>query len=161
MSLDPVSIEARPGTKRLPALFTPEVNQLFHVVFLSIVVLQLQKCLKLNVARFTLEPFQVCVLVVRQVVNQQTANFALLSVVVTSRVHCFLNKRNENSILTTEYWLKGSWNSSQTWTYVVRFDNTFTSRSVRGQLMLPFISYGLKNEADRGSIPWEFSTRGP
>ena len=27
--------------------------------------------------------------------------------------------------------------------------------------MLPFISYGMKNETDRGSSLWEFSTRGP
>ena len=27
--------------------------------------------------------------------------------------------------------------------------------------MLPFISYGMKNEADGGSFLWEFSTGGP
>ena len=57
--------------------------------------------------------------------------------------------------------LKGPWYSSQTWTYVVQIDKTFSLRSVWGQLMLPFISYGMNNEADRGSFLWEFSTRGP
>ena len=57
--------------------------------------------------------------------------------------------------------VKGLWYSLQTCTYVVIFDKTFSLPSVWGQLMLPFISYGMKNEADRGSFLWEFSTWGP
>ena len=40
---------------------------------------------------------------------------------------------------------KELWYSLQTWTYVVKFDRTFTLRSIWGQLMLTFISYGMKN----------------
>ena len=36
-----------------------------------------------------------------------------------------------------------------------------SSRQVYGQLILYFISYGMKNEADGGSFLWDFSTRGP
>ena len=51
--------------------------------------------------------------------------------------------------------------SSQTWTYFVKFDKTFSLISIWFQLMLPFISYGMKNEANRGSFLLEFSARGP
>ena len=55
--------------------------------------------------------------------------------------------------------LKGPWHCMQTWTYVVKFDKSFSSSSVWGQLMLQFITYGMNNEADRGSILWIFSTQ--
>ena len=59
------------------------------------------------------------------------------------------------------YLIKGPRYFSQTWAYVVNFEKTFSLRSGWGQLMLPFISYGMKNEVDRRSFLWEFSTRGP
>ena len=64
-------------------------------------------------------------------------------------------------ILFQNAWFKGPWYSSQSWTYVVKFKNTFSLRSVWGRLMLPFISYGMNNEADGASFLWEFSTWGP
>ena len=54
-----------------------------------------------------------------------------------------------------KFHVKGPWYSSQTWTYVVKFDKTFSLRWVWGQLMLPFISYGMKNDAYKGSCLWD------
>ena len=56
--------------------------------------------------------------------------------------------------------LKGPWYSLQTWTWVVKFDVTFSSRSVWVQLMWPLIRFGMKNETDRWSFLWKFSTWG-
>ena len=57
-------------------------------------------------------------------------------------------------------YLKGTWYSLQIWTYVVNIDKTFSLHSVWGQLILLLICYGMKNEADRGSFLWEFSSGG-
>ena len=59
---------------------------------------------------------------------------------------------------TERRYLKGSWNFSQTWAHVVKFDQKFFLRSFWGQLMILFINYCMKNEANRGSFLWEFST---
>ena len=48
------------------------------------------------------------------------------------------------------------WNSSQTWTYVVKLDRTLYLRWDWDELILPFISYDMKNGADRKSFLWEF-----
>ena len=57
--------------------------------------------------------------------------------------------------------IKGPWCSSKTWTCVVKFDKTFLFVLSLRPMMSPFISYGMKNEADRGSFLWEFCTQGP
>ena len=56
--------------------------------------------------------------------------------------------------------LKGPSNSSQIWTYIVKFDKKSSLRPIWGQMMLPFINYGKKCETDRGSFTREFSTPG-
>ena len=42
----------------------------------------------------------------------------------------------------------------QTWTYIVKFGEMLSLFSVWDQLLLPFISYGMKSEADWGSFLW-------
>ena len=59
-----------------------------------------------------------------------------------------------------QFFREGPWHSSQTWTDFSKFGKTSSLRWVWGQLISPFISYGVKNEVDRGSFPWECSTRG-
>jgi hypothetical protein len=95
MGFDAVPVEAHPRAERLPTLFTPKVNQLFDVVLLGVVVLELQPSFKLNVARFAPEPFQVRVPVVPQVRDHETANFTLLSVVVLRFVLVLLQSEHK------------------------------------------------------------------
>ena len=59
-----------------------------------------------------------------------------------------------------KWFFKGSLYFSQTYAYVVELDDTFSSRLVWGPLMPPFISYDMKNEANRGFVLWKFRKRG-
>ena len=55
---------------------------------------------------------------------------------------------------------KGPWHSLQTRTWVVKFDKSFSLRSLWGQFLLPVFGYCMKNEGNRGSFLWQFNTKG-
>ena len=57
------------------------------------------------------------------------------------------------------YFLKEPWYLSQTWTYFVKFDKTFSLRPIWSKLMLLLLSYGMKNEPNTGSFLCEFRTQ--
>ena len=51
--------------------------------------------------------------------------------------------------------------ASQTWNYVVKFDKTLSLHSARGQLMLPCICHGIKNEAIQRTLSMTIQYTGP
>ncbi len=77
VGLDEVPVEARLGAERLVANPAPETDQGLDVVLRGVVVLQLELGLKRNVAYLALEHVQVRVLVVQQVREHASADFAL------------------------------------------------------------------------------------